>query len=204
MVFIKFSSRHKIVGIGIAALLAVVLIVSGFVKGEASEITNNTKASVTQSYVSETQLNSQDAKLKKQPVEQKAHITYYTEQDVIDIAKVLYRECRGVPSVTQKACVAWTILNRADSWGSTIYNVVRAPNQYAFSEKTPVWDDLKSLARDVLQRWNKEKNGETNVGRVLPKDYVYFNGRNGRNYFRNKYKKPYKEWDYSLVSPYAS
>lgn len=50
--------------------------------------------------------------------EEEPYITiYYTEQDVIDIAKVLYNECRGVGSKTEQACVAWTILNRADNHG---------------------------------------------------------------------------------------
>ena len=31
---------------------------------------------------------------------------YYTEQDIIDIAKVLYNECRGVNSKTEQACPA--------------------------------------------------------------------------------------------------
>ena len=129
---------------------------------------------------------------------------YYTAQDAVDIAKVLYTECRSIPSTTEKACVAWTILNRADMQGISIYSVVRAPRQFAFKEGTPVNDDLLTIAYDVLDRWNLEKNGQTEVGRVLPKDYIYFNGDGKHNYFRNSYKKPYKVWDYSLPSPYES
>lgn len=129
---------------------------------------------------------------------------YYTEQDVIDIAKVLYNECRGVGSKTEQACVAWTVLNRADNQGISIAEVIRAENQFAFSENTIIDGTLLDLASDVLWRWNMEKNGETEVGRVLPQDYTYFAGRNGHNYFRNGFSDNYSIWDYSLESPYEN
>lgn len=129
-------------------------------------------------------------------------IQYYTEQDAIDIAKVLYRECRGVPSKTEQACVAWTILNRVDRYNSTVYSVVRSPNQFAFYENTPVWDELLDLAYDVLGRWSQEKNGLGDVGRVLPAEYTFFEGRDGHNHFRDNYTGSYTVWDYSLESLY--
>lgn len=139
-----------------------------------------------------------------EPVEEDLYIQHYTEHDAIDIAKVLYHECRGVPSKTEQACVAWTILNRVDNFDSTVYSVVRSPNQFAFYEGAPVWDDLLNLAYDVLGRWSYEKNGGVNVGRVLPKEYIYFEGYNGHNYFRDNYSGSYNIWDYSLESPYKS
>lgn len=129
---------------------------------------------------------------------------YYSDQDAIDIAKVLYNECRGIPSTTEKACVVWTILNRVDYYGSSVYSIIRSPNQFAFYEGTPVDSELLSLAYDVLERWSREKNGETDVGRVLPRDYMFFFGDGAHNYFRNSYSSPYTTWNYSLVSPYAS
>ena len=137
--------------------------------------------------------------------EEEPYITiYYTEQDVIDIAKVLYNECRGVGSKTEQACVAWTILNRVDNQGLSISEVIRAKNQFAFNESTTVDDSLLDLASDVLWRWNSEKNGEAEVGRVLPKEYTYFAGRGGHNYFRNGFDGEYSIWDYSLESPYEN
>lgn len=130
--------------------------------------------------------------------------TYYTEQDAIDIAKVLYRECRGVPSKTEQACVAWTILNRADKNNSSIRSIITAPNQFAFSNNTKLDRELLGLAYDVLNRWSDEKDGIVDVGRVLPCEYLYFEGRNGRNHFRNRYNGNYDIWDYSLPSPYES
>lgn len=135
---------------------------------------------------------------------QDTYIQHYSNQDVIDIAKVLYHECRGIPSKTEKACVAWTILNRVDYYNSTVYSIVRAPCQFAFYPNAPVWNELYELAQDVLNRWNREKNGETNVGRVLPKEYLYFVGSNGHNYFRDKYSGSYNIWNYSIESPYEN
>lgn len=129
---------------------------------------------------------------------------YYTDNDAVDIAKVLYRECRGVPSVTEQACVAWTILNRVDNNNASIHDVVSSPHQFAFSENTPVDETLLNLAYDVLERWNSEKNGETNVGRVLPESYLWFEGHSGHNYFRNRYDGDFTVWSYSLESPYES
>lgn len=128
--------------------------------------------------------------------------SYYSEQDVIDIAKVLYRECRGEKSRTHQACVVWTILNRVDNSNLSIHQVITAPNQFAYNSNTPVWDNLKELAFDVLERWSQEKNGEENVGRVLPKDYKYFvAGKNGGNIFSKNWEGPY-DWNFSLASPY--
>lgn len=122
--------------------------------------------------------------------------TYYEESDIELLAKLMYRECRGIPSTTQKACVAWTVLNRVDEYGKTIFEVVTAPNQFAY--------ELYALAEDVLTRWNDERNGDEDVGRVLPTDYLWFSGDGKFNYFRNAYKGNFSIWDYSLTSPYES
>lgn len=132
-------------------------------------------------------------------------IMYFSEEDVIAMAKVLYNECRGIPSDMEKACVAWTACNRVDNGlGRTIYDVLTAPNQFAYWYNTPVRSDLYDLALDVLTRWNNEKNGFENVGRVLPSDYMFFHGDGKHNYFRNAYSGNYDTWDYSLDNPYES
>lgn len=132
-------------------------------------------------------------------------VQYYTEDEVIMVAKVLYDECRGVNSDTEKACVVWTICNRVDAgYGSTITEVVTAKNQFAYRRNAPVLDELYALAEDVLVRWNSERNGALNVGRVLPEDYMWYSGDGQRNYFRNHYNAAYGYWDYSTESPYES
>ena len=218
MILIKLSSHHKIVGIVIAALLMVLslLFTTGAVsvnsnytaKDECATTTNDSAegtttetdvVDVTTPVVEETETKSEE-----ELVEENLYTQYYTEQDALDIAKVLYHECRGVPSKTEQACVAWTVLNRVDKDNSTVYSVVRAPHQFAFYEDAPVRDELLDLAYDVLERWNREKNGETDVGRVLPEEYIFFYGRDGRNHFRDNYKGSYNIWDYSLDSPYEN
>lgn len=133
------------------------------------------------------------------------NITYYfTENDVVMCAKVLYNECRGIPSKVEKACVVWTILNRVDnpSFPNSIASVITQPYQFAYSAGTPVWQELYDLSYDVLTRWNLEKNGQSGVGRVLPNDYFWYNGDGRHNHFRNTYKITGYYWDYSLPSPY--
>lgn len=156
--------------------------------------TTSTSSNTATEFSSDTQTTESVYSLRK----------LYEESDIVDIAKVLYRECGSLPSDTEKACVAWTILNRVDAYGSTVYSVVRQPNQFAFRSSSPVRDDLYALAKDVLDRWNAEKNGAADSGRVLPHEYMWFYGDGRHNYFRNAYSGNYKIWDYSLPSPYNS
>ena len=121
------------------------------------------------------------------------------------VAKVLYRECRGVESDAEKAAVAWCILNRVDSgeryFPDTVIEVVTQKNQFAYYEDTPVWSNLYFLAEDVLTRWHNEKCGDKDVGRTLPKEYLYFTGDGKHNNFTVEWLgKDY--WDWSLDSPY--
>lgn len=208
MVPINLKAGYKIALILIAQLLlafSFVLATNAVLNNE-----NNKKEIVSSTNMHSTQIDNtlvseeciEEPTLDDLSNTEKHYIQYYTEQDVIDIARVLYHECRGVPSVTEQACVAWTILNRVDCYNSTVSSVVRAPNQFAFDEEAPLWDELLNISSDVLDRWNREKNGETNVGRVLPPEYIYFEGRNGHNYFRDNYDGSYNIWDYSLNSPY--
>ena len=137
-------------------------------------------------------------------MEEKEPAPLFSDEDAVILAKIMYCECGGIPSDTEKACLAWTVLNRVDAgYGDTIAFVATAPLQFGYKVGTPVREDLLSLSYDVLGRWAKERSGETEVGRVLPKDYLWYNGDGAHNYFRNAYTGGTK-WDYSLVSPYAS
>lgn len=121
------------------------------------------------------------------------------------MARCLYGECRGVESDMEKAAVAWTILNRVDDprFPDSIVSVIIQPNQFTGYKKTnPVDQELLDLSMDVILRWKMEHDGEQEVGRVLPAEYVFFVGRNGRNYFG--YEWPVSEtWDWSAEDPYA-
>lgn len=120
------------------------------------------------------------------------------------LAKVVYREARGMKSDAYKAGVIWCVLNRVDNetFDNSISKVITAKHQFAWVPKTPIKEEFCELAKDVIARWLLEKEGYTDVGRVLPSDYLFFAGRNGLNYFRKKYRsKTY--WDWSLKSPYT-
>lgn len=60
---------------------------------------------------------------------------------------------------------------------------------------------LYDLAMDMLGRWQREKAGETGVGRVLSSDYCFFRGEGRHNCFQVEYEGD-PTWDWRLESPY--
>lgn len=141
----------------------------------------------------------------------------YTSSDATVCAKILYNEGRGLKSKTELACIVWTILNRVDAgYGSTIQKVALAKNQFAYTAGAKTTSDygydLVALAKDVMDRWSREKAGQGNIGRVLPKGYTWYYGDGKHNYFFNNYQKFMAcvkarrytggGWNYSLKSPY--
>ncbi len=138
----------------------------------------------------------------------------YTDEDVIVLTKMLWGEARGinemnvggrcVSSKCQQAAVIWTVLNRYDAgYSDSISRVVTAPRQFVgYRESNPVDEELMDLVKDVLERWNDEKHGETNVGRVLPADYLWFRGDGKYNHFRNKYDGGIR-WNWEMEDIYG-
>lgn len=123
------------------------------------------------------------------------------DADAVMLSQLMYLEGRGIESDVEKACIAWTALNRVDTSNCSIAAIVTAPAQFAYTPTTPVLDNLLALSYDVLNRWQREKAGETNVGRVLPPDYFWYWGDGKHNYFCNVYGSKFY-WNYSLPSPY--
>lgn len=126
-------------------------------------------------------------------------------RDVEILAKTLYGECRGVSSDKEKAAVVWVILNRLDAgFGDSIHEVVSAPYQFlGYDESHPVLDNLAYISKDVMKRYHKEKSGDSNVGRVIPADYLFFHGDGSNNHFRKEFSN-YEYWDWSLDNPYKN
>lgn len=128
-------------------------------------------------------------------------------EDVQAIAKTMYGECRGVESTMEKAAVAWCILNRLDTgeYGDTVLDVVSAPSQFkGYKADHPLMYELVTIADDVMVRWHNEKEGEEDVGRVLPPEYLYFrsDSTGKHNVFRAEYdSRDY--WDWSCVDVYS-
>lgn len=142
-----------------------------------------------------------------EPVETTVHepdISGFVTQEELEImAKVLYREARGVPDKAQQAAVYWCILNRVDngSWGDTIKEVATYPEQFAWVPDTPIVPEFIDLAIDVCERWVLEKQGVVDVGRTLPRTYIFFTGDGEANHYREEYQGG-DNWDWGLPSPY--
>ena len=126
-----------------------------------------------------------------------------TEEELTILAKIVYREARGIKDKAHQAAVIWCILNRVDDgyWGDTIEEVATYPSAFAWVPDTPVEQEFRMLAADVCERWNLEKAGQDDVGRVLPKEYLYFTGDGELNHFTIEWKGT-EFWDWSLGSPY--
>lgn len=113
---------------------------------------------------------------------------YFTEADVVAVAKMLWGEARGCALDNQQKAV-WCVLNRVDDsrFPDTIQGVLSQPSQFhGYSPNFPVWDELKEVARDVLTRWSMEKQG-ADVSRELDKNAVFFTGDGIQNWFRSVY-----------------
>ena len=113
---------------------------------------------------------------------------YFSEDDVIAVAKMLWGEARGCTRDNQ-AMAVWCVCNRVDDprFPDTILGVVAQPQQFhGYSPDFPVTDELYAVALDVLTRWGMEKQGAA-VVRELPGTYLYFTGDGVRNWFREAY-----------------
>ena len=144
-----------------------------------------------------------EAATSAQPAEPEP-IKLYTEADVDMLARLIYTEARGVRSKTEQAAVVWRVLNRLDNPNrpqKTIAEVVCAPHQFDYRPWAPVLPEFEELAADVLKRWQAERDGQADVGRVLPPEYQYFEGWGGRNWFSAKWKSG-EFWGWGLASPY--
>ena len=126
-------------------------------------------------------------------------------EEAVALAKTVWGEARGC-STTEQAAVAWCVLNRVDSpeFPDDVLSVVSQEDQFdGYSPDYPVEEDILALCEDVLVRWELEKLGVGSVGRVLPADYLFFEGDGQHNYFRREYIGDGTTWDWSLASPYG-
>ena len=110
--------------------------------------------------------------------------------DAVMMAKTMYGEAKGIGDKRELSMIAWTILNRVDSgiFGGSISAVITSRSQFAYRASAPTVNqkgvDLLALSQDVLSRWYREKQGETEVGRTLPPGYCFYYGDGRHNYFR--------------------
>lgn len=136
-----------------------------------------------------------------------------TGEEIVMLAKTMYAEAQvvywngtrwGVSYKARQAAVGWCALNRYDNgaFGDTLTDVLSTPAQFAYSPDAVITDDMLALAQDVVNRWWREKQGATDVGRTLPPDYLYFAGDGRENWFRQEYEST-TYWDWSYPDPYV-
>ena len=133
-------------------------------------------------------LKAQQMVAEPEPPAEPEYEMYFSEDDVIAVAKMLWGEARGCTLENQIGCV-WIICNRVDDprFPDTILGVVAQPSQfYGYSPDFPVTDELYAVALDVLTRWSLEKQGVTVERELLP-EYVFFTGDGIQNHFRAVY-----------------
>lgn len=132
------------------------------------------------------------------------YVPNYDTADMVILAKALYGEARGVQSKAKQAAVVWCILNRVDDerWPNTIQEVCVTSQFNGYDPDNPLDLDMYELAFDVYSRWEQEHNGVQDVGRTLPREYVFFHGDGTENWFRTEYEHTGEYWDWSLPSPY--
>lgn len=138
-------------------------------------------------------------------VKEEINIEEKYKKEIIYISKTVWGEARGCSKVEQ-AAIVWCILNRVDSsiryMPDDIIGVVTQKNQFlGYSKSFPVTKEIRELVIDVLSRWEREKAGEKNVGRILPPEYMWFYGDGWHNHFRDSYRGG-NRWDWSLDNPY--
>ena len=122
------------------------------------------------------------------------------------LAKIIWLEGGG-ESIEYQSAVAWTVLNHLDlgDWGDTLTDVITYPGHFAWDKYAPINDIQLELAKDVFIRWQLEKEGFEDVGRTLPKEYIYFWANSkGECRFNTVYGVKEGAWDWSLPSPYEN
>lgn len=128
----------------------------------------------------------------------------HREEEIEALCKCVWGEARGC-SLDQQAGVVWCVLNRVEDerFPNDIISVLEQPGQFdGYNLDYPVDNQIYALVVDVFNRWSIEQESLGSVGRVLPKEYMWFAGNGMENIFRDAYNGDYNIWDWSLESPY--
>lgn len=143
-------------------------------------------------------------------IEELAENCSLTVEDIITMVKTQYGEDRG-NGMLEMSMVAWVILNRYDTgkFGVSVTAVCTAADQFqGYSANNPVTEICFKVVSDVIQRWEAEKAGATNVGRTIPADILFFYAKNGHHVFYkytnfNQGEKVYFDRTQPPENPYA-
>ena len=207
MVYRNYRSRKKIIeklkplaqpalGLAILAIVATQMVELNSIAAEVDEL----KEQIAAPAITIIAPERAEPKITQEPVEEPPSL--YTAEDVELIGRTIWGEAGGVQSKAERAAVAWCILNRVDAFDQTIEEVVTAPQQFqGYRPEGECPQEHLELAADVLARWEAERYGEADVGRVLPADYLYFLGDGKRNHFTNEWQST-EYWGWTMDNPY--
>lgn len=153
---------------------------SSFIEAPQTEDTTSLEASgnTTPQQTEEGATFAEVSKTSTIQVEEKASVLSERESNIL--AKLLYGEANDeCVNDCERSMVIWCVLNRIDSgiswFGNTIEEIVTKPGQFTgYHEDAPITEQDLTLVNDVASRWAREKAGDQNVGRTLPKEYLFF------------------------------
>lgn len=125
--------------------------------------------------------------------EPKVKKKWYSEEDVINMAKMCYGESMNLPvlhtdfgdrsATYQSAEAMYAVLNRVDAGYGDISTCIKAKRQFiGYKSSNPVTDELYDLAKLVIEDWATGKEEY----RVLPHIFLYFHGDGRHNHFTTK------------------
>nr|DAE42889.1 MAG TPA: hypothetical protein [Caudoviricetes sp.] len=135
---------------------------------------------------------------------------WYSEEDVINMAKMCYGESMNLPvlhtdfgdrsSTYQSAEAMWAVLNRVDAGYGDISTCIKAKRQFVgYKSDNPITDELYDLAKLVIEDWATG----TEEYRVLPHIFRYFYGDGRHNHFTTKSNGGGVEYNHLIPDPFA-
>lgn len=135
---------------------------------------------------------------------------WYSEEDVINMAKMCYGESMNLPvlhtdfgdrsATYQSAEAMWAVLNRVDAGYGGISTCIKAKGQFVgYKSDNPVTDELYDLAKLVIEDWATG----TEEYRVLPHIFRYFYEDGRHNHFTTKPNGGGVEYNHLIPDPFV-
>jgi spore germination cell wall hydrolase CwlJ-like protein len=112
------------------------------------------------------------------------------DREIDMLAKTVWAEARGC-SQDEWRLVVWTVLQRVDDdrWPDSIEGVVTAKRQFAYSETSPVDDEIRAVCAAEFADWVLGAAAPTLAPYAPESPYYFFDGDSRHNWFRKDWKK---------------
>lgn len=154
----------------------------------------------------EIELNEETEIIEEPEIKKK----WYSEEDVINMAKMCYGESMNLPvlhtdfgdrsATYQSAEAMYAVLNRVDAGYGDISTCIKAKRQFiGYKSGNPVTDELYDLAKLVIEDWATGKEEY----RVLPHIFRYFYGDGRHNHFTTKSNGGGVEYNHLIPDPFV-